>query len=74
MAAAEYIDPEMLEQCDMPEWREQFRVYYDKLGRKALLPGSESFSSLELMLRQINTEVQALQELRGSDGFRFICI
>ena len=56
MAAAENIDPKMLEQCDMPEWREQFRVYYDKLHKIALLPGSESFLSLELMVRQMNTE------------------
>ena len=56
MAAAENIDPEMLEQCDMPEWREQYRVFYDKLASVTLLPGSEEFSSMELLVKLINTK------------------
>jgi hypothetical protein len=56
MTAAEKIDPEMLEQCDMPEWREQYRVFYDKLASVTLLPGSEEFSSMELMVKLINTK------------------
>lgn len=56
MTAAEKIDPEMLEQCDMPEWREQYRVFYDKLASVTLLPGSEEFSSMELLVKLINTK------------------
>jgi hypothetical protein len=58
MDAARIIDPEMLEQCDMAEWREQYRTFYGKLGLINLLPGSENFSSMEVMVRLLNTEGQ----------------
>lgn len=56
MDAAKNIDPEMLEQCDMPEWREQYRTFYGKLDTINSLPGSEKFSSMEVMVRLLNTE------------------
>ena len=56
MEAAQNIDPEMLEQCDMAEWREQYRTFYGKLGIINSLPGSENFSSMEVMVRLLNTE------------------
>jgi hypothetical protein len=56
MEAAKNIDPEMLEQCEMPEWREQYRSFYGKLGIISSLPGSENFSSIEVMVRLLNTE------------------
>ena len=44
MEAARNIDPEMLEQCDMAKWREQYRTFYSKLDTINSLPGSEKFS------------------------------
>ena len=42
MEAAKNIDPEMLEQCDMAKWREQYRTFYGKLDNINLLPGSKN--------------------------------
>ena len=56
MDAARNIDPEMLKQCDMTEWREQYKTFYGKLGLINSLPGSNNFSSMELMVRLPNTK------------------
>ena len=44
MDAARNIDPEMLGQCDMAEWREHYRIFYKfygKLDNINSLPGSD---------------------------------
>ena len=56
MDAARNIDPKMLKQCDMTEWREQYRTFYGKLGLINSLPGSDNFSSMELMVILLNTK------------------
>jgi hypothetical protein len=56
MKAAVHIDPEMLDQCDLYEWREQYQEFTRKLAEISQLPRSEKYSSMEVMVLMMNTE------------------